>query len=250
MKNIDQWHPSKFIYKNGKLTGSRNPSELQIASRLMADIVAHHYQQYLPLYARGELIDLGCGKVPLYQVYKDHIINNVCVDWENTFHKNPFIDQSCNLNERLPFRNQQFDTILLSDVLEHIAEPGKLWLEMARILKPGGKLILNVPFYYKIHEMPHDYYRYTEFALRRFAENSGFSIVLLKSMGGIPEIMTDLSAKMIVNLPLLGKVSAKAIQKFCQLLLKTKVVNRLSKKTSVHYPVGYFMVAEKTFSPS
>lgn len=245
MKNIDQWHPSKFVYKNRKLIGSRNQSELQIPSRLMADIVASHYQEYLPLYAKGNLIDLGCGKVPLYETYKRHIVHNTCVDWENTFHKNPFIDVSSNLNDPLPFPNDEFDTILLSDVLEHISEPDKLWFEMARILKTDGRLILNVPFYYKIHEMPHDYYRYTEFALRRFAEKSGLKVLMLKPMGGIPEIMTDLTAKMIVNLPLIGKGFARLVQVLCQLLLKTKAGKRLSQKTGVHYPVGYFMVVEK-----
>src|SRR5688572_16852316 len=135
MKNIDQWQPSKFIFKNDRLQGSRNPSDLNISSRLVADIVASHYQQYLKVYATGILVDLGCGKVPLYGAYKDHVKSNICVDWENTLHKNPFLDKSCNLNEKLPFGDQEFDTILLSDVLEHIYEPQLLWHEMERILK-------------------------------------------------------------------------------------------------------------------
>lgn len=249
MKNIDQWYPSKFIYKNGKLRGSRDPSELQIPSRLAADIVAHHYQEYLKLYASGNLADLGCGKVPLYAAYKDYVKSNTCVDWENTLNKNPFIDQHCDLNGSLPFGDQEFDTILLSDVLEHISEPENLWLEMGRILKPGGNLILNVPFFYKIHEIPHDYYRYTEFALRRFAKNGGFRIVLLKPMGGIPEILADLTAKTIVNLPVMGKVLAEIIQRIARVFVKTGFGRRLSEKTSVQYPLGYFMVLEKPLHP-
>jgi SAM-dependent methyltransferase len=246
MKNIDQWYPSKFIYKNGKLKGSRNSVELQIPSRLLADIVADHYHQYLKYHATGKLIDLGCGKVPLYEAYKGLVDLNICVDWENTFHKNPFIDKTCDLNDRLPFDDGEFDTVLLSDVLEHIATPETLWNEMSRILRPRGKLILNVPFYYKIHEMPHDYYRYTEFALRRFAINNGFHVLLLKPMGGVPEIMTDLAAKMLVNVPLVGKVSAMLIQYICQVFLNTRTGKKLSSKTGVHYPVGYFLVAEKS----
>jgi SAM-dependent methyltransferase len=245
MKNIDQWYASKFIYENGKLKGSRNPSELQVPSRLVADIVAQHYQAYLKKYASGNLIDLGCGKVPLYGVYKDYVENSICVDWDNTLNKNPFIDYHCDLNQRLPFGDKQFDTILLSDVLEHISEPEKLWLEIARIIKPGGKLIMNVPFFYKIHEMPHDYYRYTEYALRRFAQNCGLKVLLLKSMGGVPEILSDLMAKTIFSLPIIGKPMAILIQQLCRIFIQTAPGRKLSEKTSILYPLGYFMVAEK-----
>jgi SAM-dependent methyltransferase len=249
MKNIDRWNPSKFVFRNGKLRGSRSPAELQIASRLVADIVALHYQKYLKLYASGNLIDLGCGKVPLYGVYKDYVETNVCVDWEHTLNKNPFIDYHCDLNQPLPFDDEVFDTVLLSDVLEHIAEPTKLWQEMERILKPGGKLILNVPFFYKIHEMPHDYYRYTEFALRRFAENCNMKVLFLKPLGGVPEIIADLMAKTTVNLPLAGKPLAIMIQQLCAIFIKTMAGRKLSEKTASAYPLGYFMAVEKNRKP-
>ena len=80
MKNKEFWKPSKFIYKNKKLIASRDPKEVSISSRLMIDIIAQFYDNYLKLYARGNLLDLGCGKVPLYEAYKDYIIDNTCVD--------------------------------------------------------------------------------------------------------------------------------------------------------------------------
>ena len=76
----------------------------------------------------------------------------------------------------LPFGDSEFDTIILSDVLEHIPVPEHLWKEMARILSRNGKIIMNVPFYYCLHEAPHDCSRYTEFALRRFVEMSGLRL--------------------------------------------------------------------------
>lgn len=248
MKNIQQWRPSKFIFRDGVLRGSRNPYDLQVSSRLVADIVASYYQKYLPAYAKGNLIDLGCGKIPLYAMYKDHVDSTTCVDWEHSVHQNPFLDQTCDLNETLPFPDKTFDTILLSDVLEHISEPVKLWYEMERILRPGGSLVLNVPFFYKLHEIPHDYFRYTEFALRKFAANCNLNIVVLEPMGGIPEIATDLLAKLFYKIPLAGKMLSVASQVMCRLFLKTAVGRKTSRKTSAQFPLGYFLVAVKQAS--
>jgi SAM-dependent methyltransferase len=69
---------------------------------------------------------------------------NVCVDWSNSLHGNDFLDAECDLTKDLPFADASFDSILLSDVLEHIPTPERLWREMARLLKPEGKLLLFV----------------------------------------------------------------------------------------------------------
>src|SRR4029077_560045 len=122
----------------------------------------------------------------------------------NTEHKNRHLDRELDLTNNLPFRDDEFDTIILSDVLEHIPVPEHLWKEMARILSKNGKIIMNVPVFYWLHEEPYDYYRYTEFALRRFVEISGMRLIQLTSIGGAPEIIADLFAKNILRLPKLG----------------------------------------------
>ena len=248
MKNIDQWHPSKFIYRKNKLIGSRDPKEVGVSSRLMADIVAAHYELHLKQHVKGKLIDLGCGKVPLYAAYKDLSSSWICVDWGNALQKNIHLDYECDLNQPLPFSPGEFDTIILSDVLEHLSQPELLWHEMARILAPGGKVIMNVPFYYCIHSAPFDFFRYTEYALRYFAQSSGFSVVLLKPMGGVPEIATDLLAKSVNLLPWPGKYIAMAAQKMCSLFIKAGIGEKISVKTGKTFPLGYFMVAEKLTS--
>ncbi|MBW6484016.1 MAG: hypothetical protein K0B10_13270 [Vicingaceae bacterium] len=92
MKNKEQWSPSKYVLKKGNLKGSRDKKDVTISSRLFVDLVASFYQENIPLYVSGNLLDLGCGKVPLYESYKNYILDNSCVDWQNTIHKNPFLD--------------------------------------------------------------------------------------------------------------------------------------------------------------
>ena len=247
MQNQEKWKPSKFIYNNGKLIASKDAKEVNIGSRLNVELIADFYQSNLRLHAKGKLLDLGCGKVPLYAAYKEFITDNICVDWSNTFHKNEYLDYELDLTKKLPFNDNEFDTIILSDVLEHIPVPELLWVEMTRILTMNGKIIMNVPFYYWLHEQPHDYYRYTEFALRRFAENSGLKLIQLDPIGGAPEIMTDIFAKNILRLPKLGRSLALIAQWVTLRFIRTKLGKRISVATSSNFPLGYFLVAEKPY---
>jgi SAM-dependent methyltransferase len=245
MKNSDIWKPSKYIYRNGKLIGSRDPKEVGIGSRLMADIIAGLYNDNLRQHAKGRLLDLGCGNVPLYHVYKNLVTDNICVDWENTRHKNVYLDFECDLTKALPFQNEEFDTIILSDVLEHIAQPENLWAEMVRILSVDGKLIMNVPFYYWLHEQPNDYYRYTEFALQRFVRISGLKLIKLDCIGGTPEIMTDIFAKNILHVPKIGRSLALFSQWITFSFIMTRFGKKISEATKAHFPFGYILIAQK-----
>jgi hypothetical protein len=116
---------------------------------------------------------------------------------------------------------------------------------MARILATNGKIIMNVPMYYWLHEEPHDYYRYTEYALRRFVETSGLRLIKLEPIGGVPEVMADIFAKNIVNLPVLGRPLAVAAQWLTSCFVKTKLGKKLSRATGTKFPLGYFLIAEK-----
>ena len=245
MRNQNRWQPSKFIYRNGKLIASRDPKEVAFGSRLMADIIADYYDTNLRKYSKGKLLDLGCGKVPLFIVYKDYTTDCVCVDWNNTSHTNEYLDFECDITNTLPFRDWEFDTIILSDVLEHISEPEHLWREMSRLLAPGGRVIMNVPFYYWVHEAPYDYYRYTEFKLRDFVESSGLKLLQLSSIGGVPEIMTDIFAKNICSVPIIGRFFAVFAQWITFVFIKTKFGKKVSEATKKAFPFGYFLVAEK-----
>ena len=245
MKNLDKWQPSKYIYRKGRLIASRDPREVGVGSRLMVDLIAEFYDKNIRRYAKGKLLDLGCGKVPLYIVYKDYISDSVCVDWGNTLHKNEHLDFECDLTKRLPFKDQEFDTVILSDVLEHIPRPEYLWKEISRVLTEGGRIIMNVPFYYCLHEQPHDYYRYTEFALRRFVENSGLKLIQLEAIGGAPCVVTDIFAKHIQYIPFVGKGLAVVVQHIVKMFIKKSLGKRISEKTRQAFPFGYFLIAEK-----
>ena len=50
--------------------------------------------------------------------------------------------------------------------MEHLHTPEVAIKEIARVLAPGGRLILTTRFVYPLHDIPHDYFRYTKYGLR------------------------------------------------------------------------------------
>lgn len=246
MRNEQTWKPTKYRLLRGSLRASNDTSNVGAGSRLVVECIAKFYDKAIPQYSRGRLIDLGCGKAPLFIKYKPHASSVTCVDWGNTVHKNDHLDMECDLTQKLPFEDGSFDTIILSDVLEHLPDPSLLWEEMFRILSYGGRVLMNVPYFYPLHEIPYDYYRYSCYALRRFAESHGFEVLELDAIGGSPEVLTDIVAKHLQFIPVVGGISAKLVQAMTLLFVRTRLGRKLSEKTSERYPLGYSMVAQKT----
>lgn len=74
----------------------------------------------------------------------------------------------------LPFRDGSINQVFLLDVLEHLAEPEQSLREAFRVLVAGGRLVINVPCVYPLHDEPHDYQRFTEHGLRHRLMGAGF----------------------------------------------------------------------------
>jgi SAM-dependent methyltransferase len=243
MRNAEKWLPSKFVMRDGRLRATRDERQVAVSTRLIADIVAQKYDVALREFAKGNLLDLGCGQVPLYAAYRDLVDSVTCVDWANSLHPNQHVDLECDLSARLPFDAEEFDTIILSDVLEHLPEPSACWAEMARILRPAGTVILNVPFYFMVHEAPHDYYRYTQFALQRFAEQAGLEAVRLEPAGGAVECLADLIGQAFTWVRM--KPLSAAVQSLAIRFWQSRRGQALASRTGERQPLGLFMVARK-----
>lgn len=212
----------------------------------MADIVAQEYEHYLPEYAQGRLLDLGCGKVPLYGAYRRLVLDTYCVDWGGSPHETRHLDLHWDLCQPLPLQSDYFDTVVLSDVLEHIAKPDLLMSEIFRLLKKDGHLIMNVPFFYCIHESPNDFYRYTKFSLKNIINNTGLTTIEIKATGGSIEVISDILSKHLQFVPIIGKPLALILQNGVLLARKFVRGKIIAKKTTEAYPYGYFVIAKKT----
>jgi SAM-dependent methyltransferase len=245
VRNTGNWIPTKYVQTEAGLKASRDPKRVAVESRLIADLAAANYDCALRQHASGELLDLGCGNVPLFGSYRSRVTKSVCADWWNTLHKNDHLDVVVDLTEKLPFADCSFDTVLLTDVLEHVAEPMQLMGEMARVMRLGGKVIIGVPFLYWPHEEPHDYYRYTRFALQRFCDESRLRVLELYAYGGLPEVMIDLASKGLGAMPAAIAWLKKPVQAIGGAICRSRAGRKLSKSTAEQIPLGYILVAQK-----
>jgi len=132
-------------------------------------------------YARGNFLDLGCGNKPYELMYKSVTEKQTGCDIIQS-DKNR-VDIICPATD-LAFEKNQFDSILCSQVLEHVYDHPKMMHEIFRVLKPGGHIILTVPFAWELHEEPYDYYRFTKHALKELFQTTGFDIDYIKPNGG------------------------------------------------------------------
>lgn len=135
----------------------------------------------------GRLLDAGCGKMP----YKKFILANsqvkayVGLDIASAKVYDAHVKPDYTWDGRvMPFENAVFDSAFATEVLEHCPDPELFLREVHRVLKPNGVFFFTVPFLWNLHEVPHDEYRYTPFALERHLRNCQFSVVSMQATGG------------------------------------------------------------------
>jgi len=132
-------------------------------------------------------LDVGCGQMPYKKLIceNSNITNYVGIDIENALIYNKEVRPDFTWDGRnMPFQNNEFDTVIMTEVLEHVPYPIDTLKEVHRVLNGGGFILFTVPFLWPLHETPHDEYRYTPFSLRRIFEEAGFHNIEIFSMGG------------------------------------------------------------------
>ena len=149
-------------------------------------------RQYIP-HLEGKLLDFGCGRKPYENLFS--VTEYVGVDMAETGHdhKNSKVDVYYD-GKRLPFNDSVFDSLFCSEVLEHIFNPDEILPELKRVLKPGAKALITVPFSWNEHEMPYDYARYSSEGIKYLLEKNGFKIIKLTKSGSFARVNFQLWA--------------------------------------------------------
>ena len=146
--------------------------------------------------ARGRLLDVGCGDKPYEAFFLPYVTEYLGIEHEATFAKTSASSGSDDPagkkrpdfvydGVKLPFPDRSFDTVLNVQVLEHTPYPGRLLCEMSRVLTDDGFLILIAPFQFRLHEQPHDYFRYTSHGLRHLCDEAGLEIIEIHQQGSL-----------------------------------------------------------------
>lgn len=151
-----------------------------------------HIRTFAPQLS-GRLLDFGCGRKPYENLFT--VSEYTGVDMEHTGHDhvNSKVDVFYD-GRHLPFKDQTFDSLFCSEVLEHIFDPEVILPEINRVLKPGAKALITVPFCWNEHEAPYDYARYTSFGITHLLTKHGFRVVELKKSGSFVQVIAQLWA--------------------------------------------------------
>jgi len=152
-------------FKNSWQRSYFSPAALGL-NRAIAQSIRRH--------ATGKALDAGCGVMPFRALFETLSVEYHSLDIEERVEGVDFVGD---LEDVGFLASSSYDTVLCSEVLEHIPNPERAVAELSRLLRPGGKLILSVPFLSRLHEEPHDYARYTIHGLRAMMGRHGLHII-------------------------------------------------------------------------
>jgi SAM-dependent methyltransferase len=202
---------------------------------------------------QGKVLDVGCGEMP----FRDFLPNDVqyqgidvpeAVSFGMRDHPEILMFDGVHI----PFPNNSWDGVLCTEVLEHTFEPDALVVEMLRVLRPGGTLLLTVPFSARVHHAPHDYQRFTHFRLRRML--SHFAAVEILERGNDYSVIANklvvLSARLVTGgnwakRILLLPVVALFLAPLAGLAVVAAHISMLLGFGSKDDPLGYGCIAKK-----
>lgn len=113
---------------------------------------------------------------------------------------------------RLPFSTATFGAIICTEVLEHVPDPQIVLHEAARVLRPGGILLITVPFLFGIHADPYDFGRYTDHYWSQTLKATGFGDSEIEKQGLFWSVLVDLLRGLAQQMASEGRLSARLIR--------------------------------------
>lgn len=208
----ERWQPPPFTRLDGRtsrlLTSLRRLLDVQ-ASSIWNDLAGELET------VSGTLLDVGCGAQP----YRSLIPTNVTyIGIDTADAKERFgyeiPDTTYFAGDRWPVDDCRVDTVLCTETLEHVINPLGFLSEAKRTLRPGGQLILTVPFAARWHYVPFDYWRFTPSGLGHLLGQSGFTQVAIYRRGN--SLTVACYKQITLILPLLMPSSGTYPRKFAR----------------------------------
>ncbi|MFE6647835.1 class I SAM-dependent methyltransferase [Nocardioides sp. NPDC057772] len=160
-------------------------------------------RQEMARFAKGtkrgmRVLDAGAGRSPYRKLFKH--AHYEAADFAQLDSSYAPLDYVCDITD-IPVDDGRFDRVICNQVLEHVPEPEKAIAELHRVLKPGGRIFLSAPLFFAEHQKPYDFFRYTQFSLRKMFEEAGFEIARMNWLEGYFGTVAYSYQMMARNLP-------------------------------------------------
>ncbi|MCK5707878.1 MAG: class I SAM-dependent methyltransferase [Candidatus Aureabacteria bacterium] len=149
-------------------------------------------------YISGTVVDAGAGKKAYKEVVESITNDYIAIDIKKTS-ETRMPDILCDMQD-ISIKSETIDTVLCVQALQHAYEPFRVIKEFYRILKPGGILILSAPHLVYMHDIPHDFYRFTDYGLKYLAEKAGFTVLETYRVGGLLSLICHIPSTLMIIL--------------------------------------------------
>lgn len=190
-------------------------------------------------YIRGKVLDAGSGSGKYGEIIKKEAKEYISFDalpGEN-------VDVVGNVMA-MPFKNESFDIVVSTQVLEHIEKPWLAIGEMTRILKKNGICFLTAPFMVPFHPDPSDYFRFSKEGLEMLVKNQGLKIIESGYYGLFFGVLSEMARFSFFN-RYEGKNKSRLRKKIIRTMAKTAAfLDKFVKKNQIVYANSY-IVAKK-----
>lgn len=137
--------------------------------------------KYFSKNLKGNLLDIGCGSKPYEDLFK--VKKYVGLDIDSKTSRDKKKADFFYKGKKFPLKSACFDSVICSEVIEHVFDPDYFLKETNRVLKKNGRLLISAPFIWDEHEQPYDYARYSSFGLKHLLKKNNFTIISAKKIG-------------------------------------------------------------------
>lgn len=198
--------------------------------------------------ARGRVLDVGCGHMPFRNIVLRHASDYEGFDVEA---RTTGVAHIGNAEAMTAIGSAVYDTVLSFEVLEHLPHPPAAVREMARVLKPGGRLLISVPHLSRLHEEPHDYFRFTSHGIRTLMRDAELEIESVQPTAGLLSFLAHQVSTVILGLawPIPGLRQLTYILNQLLLVWPVLWLDLALDRTGI-FALGYVAVARKPMVPS
>ncbi len=190
----------------------------------------------------GRVLDVGGGAKARYRRYLpadiDYASVNIDPEIEPTWLIRP--------GEPFPIDSDSFDWVVSFNTLEHIYDPRPTLAESFRVLKPGGTMVITVPWIFRIHAHPDDYNRSTPSWWRETLEQTGFaSATLLPLVWGRNSTALSISGSGLMPKQLAAYWAHAKDTLYAKLRFPSGVYDGRRGESICGVSVGWFITARK-----
>jgi SAM-dependent methyltransferase len=157
-------------------------------------------------YISGKVLDVGAGE---FNRYAGHFKYSEYIRMDTRHGDKVDLVGSA---DSIPLEDNIFDSVVCTQVFEHLEHPEKSAKEIYRVLKPGGYLLVTVPQMNELHEEPYDFFRYTKFGLASLFGSAGFKVIEVNQRGGFFSTIAQMNIRYLIDRftlykrPIIGRI--------------------------------------------